>query len=125
VSASQIQMRGTAAEDRLLPAVPPQDRAGAGAREGFRPAWRRLCPSSFALAAVTAVVVWVAVTALLRQGLLETVLSAGRAELAAPLLVALVVVTGICEQIWPAERRPVLARGHVQVRASWPCTPSS
>jgi len=42
------------------------------------------------------------------------VLSAGRAELAAPLLVALVVATGICERIWPAERRPVLARGHVQ-----------
>ena len=40
-------------------------------------------------------------------------LSAGRAELAAPLLVALVVATGICERIWP-ERRPVLARGHVQ-----------
>jgi sterol desaturase/sphingolipid hydroxylase (fatty acid hydroxylase superfamily) len=28
--------------------------------------------------------------------------------------VVLVVVTGICERIWPAERRPVLARGHVQ-----------
>jgi sterol desaturase/sphingolipid hydroxylase (fatty acid hydroxylase superfamily) len=28
--------------------------------------------------------------------------------------VALVVATGICERIWPAERRPVLARGHVQ-----------
>ena len=41
-------------------------------------------------------------------------LSAGRAELAAPLLVALVVATGICERIWPAERRPLLARGHVQ-----------
>jgi len=41
------------------------------------------------------------------------VLSAGRAELAAPLLVALVIATGICERIWPAERRPVLARGHV------------
>jgi sterol desaturase/sphingolipid hydroxylase (fatty acid hydroxylase superfamily) len=42
------------------------------------------------------------------------VLSAGRAELAAPLLVALVVVTAVCEQLWPAERRPLLARGHVQ-----------
>jgi hypothetical protein len=42
------------------------------------------------------------------------VLSAGRAELAAPLLVALVVATGICERIWPAERRAVLARGHIQ-----------
>ena len=76
--------------------------------------WRRLCLSSFAVAGVTAVVLWAAVADLLRQGRLEAVLSAGRAELAAPLLVALVVVTGICERIWPAERRPVLARGHVQ-----------
>jgi sterol desaturase/sphingolipid hydroxylase (fatty acid hydroxylase superfamily) len=75
--------------------------------------WRRLCPSSFALAGVTAAILWVAVADLLRQGRLETVLSAGRAQLAAPLLVALVVTTGICERIWPAERRPALARGHV------------
>jgi sterol desaturase/sphingolipid hydroxylase (fatty acid hydroxylase superfamily) len=75
---------------------------------------QRLCPSSFVLAAITGFVLWVAIADLLRQGRLETVLSAGRAELAAPLLVALVVVTGICERIWPAERRPVLARGHVQ-----------
>jgi sterol desaturase/sphingolipid hydroxylase (fatty acid hydroxylase superfamily) len=75
---------------------------------------RRLCPPSFVLAGITALVVWAAVAALLRQGRLEAVLSAGRAELAAPLLVALVVATGICERIWPAERRPVLARGHVQ-----------
>jgi sterol desaturase/sphingolipid hydroxylase (fatty acid hydroxylase superfamily) len=76
--------------------------------------WRRLCLSSVVLAGITAVIVWVAVADLLRQGRVETVLSAGRAELAAPLLIALVVVTGICERIWPAERRPVLARGHVQ-----------
>jgi len=87
----------------------------AGGQAAVRPAWwRRLCPSSFVLAGITAAIVWVAVAELLRQGRLETVLSAGRAELAAPLLVALVVVTGICERIWPAERRPVLARGHVQ-----------
>ena len=76
--------------------------------------WRRLSLSSFALAAITALILWVAVADLLRQGRLAAVLSAGRAELAAPLLIALVVVTGICERIWPAERRPVLARGHVQ-----------
>jgi hypothetical protein len=76
--------------------------------------WRRLCPGSFVLAGLTALVVWVAVAELLRQGRLGEVLSAGRAELAAPLLVVLVVGTGICERIWPAERRPVLARGHVQ-----------
>ena len=82
---------------------------------GVRPAWRRrLCPSSFVLAGLTVLIVWVAVADLLRQGRLETVLSAGRGELAAPLLMALVVTTGICERIWPAERRPVLARGHVQ-----------
>jgi sterol desaturase/sphingolipid hydroxylase (fatty acid hydroxylase superfamily) len=76
--------------------------------------WRRVCPSSVALAGITALILWVAVARLLSQGSLATVLSAGWAELAAPLLVALVVTTGICERIWPAERRPVLARGHVQ-----------
>jgi sterol desaturase/sphingolipid hydroxylase (fatty acid hydroxylase superfamily) len=75
---------------------------------------RRLSPPSFVLAGVTALLVWVAVTALLRQGSLETVLRAGWAELAAPLLAGLVVLTGVCERIWPAEPRPVLARGHVQ-----------
>jgi sterol desaturase/sphingolipid hydroxylase (fatty acid hydroxylase superfamily) len=76
--------------------------------------WRRLYSSSFVVAGITALILWVAVADLLRQGRLEAVLSAGRAELAAPLLIALVVATGICERIWPAERRPVLARGHVQ-----------
>ena len=66
------------------------------------------------VAGITAVILWAAVASLLPQGHLGTVLSAGRAELAAPLLIALVVVTGICERIWPAERRPVQARGHVQ-----------
>jgi sterol desaturase/sphingolipid hydroxylase (fatty acid hydroxylase superfamily) len=66
------------------------------------------------LAAITGLILWVAVTALLRQGQLETVLSAGWGELAAPLLVTLVVATGVCERIWPAEPRPLLACGHVQ-----------
>ncbi len=75
---------------------------------------RRLSPASFVLAAVTVLLLWAAVTSLLRQGNLGTVLWAGWAELAAPLLAGLVVVTGVCERIWPAEPRPVLARGHVQ-----------
>lgn len=74
----------------------------------------RLAPSSVALAALTGLIVWVAVASLLTQGRLWAVLSAGRAELAAPLLIALVIATGICERIWPAEPRPLLARGHVQ-----------
>ncbi len=76
--------------------------------------WPRVCLSSFVLAAITGLILWAAVTALLRQGQLETVLSAGRGELAAPLLIGLVVTTGVCERIWPAEHRPVLARGHIQ-----------
>ncbi len=76
--------------------------------------WRSLYLPSFGVALLTAVIVWAAISQLVRQGTLETELAAGRAELAAPLLVFLVVATGICERIWPAEKRPVLARGHIQ-----------
>ncbi len=115
MSASQIPVRAAAAEDGWPLLAPYPDPAAAGGPAGTRPGWRRrLCPTSFALAALTALILWVAVADLLRQGRLETVLAAGRAELAAPLLVALVVATVVCERIWPAERRPVLARGHVQ-----------
>jgi sterol desaturase/sphingolipid hydroxylase (fatty acid hydroxylase superfamily) len=82
--------------------------------QAYRAWWRHLAPSSLAVAALTGLIVWVAIADLLRQGRLANVLSAGRAELAAPLLIALVVATGICERIWPAEPRPLLARGHVQ-----------
>ena len=79
-----------------------------------RPVWQRLSLPSLAVAGVTALVLWAAVSELLEQGRLAAVLAAGRAELAAPLLVALVVVTGICERLWPAEPRGILARGHLQ-----------
>ena len=120
--AAQVQVRASAAAGsppagNMPPAADmPPARAVADGAARARPArwWRRLCPSSFVLAGITALIVWVAVAELLRQGRLGSVLSAGRAELAAPLLVALVVGTAIGERIWPAERRPVLARGHVQ-----------
>jgi sterol desaturase/sphingolipid hydroxylase (fatty acid hydroxylase superfamily) len=114
VSAFPSQARVPRTEASLLAAPRPEAQA-VGQTAAARPAWwRRLCLSSFVVAAVTGVIVWVAVTELLRQGRLDAVLSAGRAELAAPLLIALVVATGICERIWPAERRPLLARGHLQ-----------
>src|SRR5580658_346716 len=100
VSVSQVEVRAATA-----PAAPDS------ARPGW---WRRLALSSFVVAGVTVLILWVAVVALLRQGSLGNVLSAGRAELAAPALIALIIVVGICEQFWPAERRRVLARGHVQ-----------
>jgi sterol desaturase/sphingolipid hydroxylase (fatty acid hydroxylase superfamily) len=110
-----VRARAVATEDRSPPFASRPDWTAAGGPTGVRLAWwRNLCPSSFVLAGLTVFVVWVAVSGLLRQGRLENVLSAGLAELAAPLLVVLVVATGICEQIWPAERRRVLARGHVQ-----------
>jgi len=115
VSASQMQARVRASEDLLPLVASQQGRTAAHGRARDRLTWwRRLCPSSLVLAGLTAVVLWVAVTELLRQGRLEAVLSAGRAELAAPVLMALVVGAGICERIWPAERRPLLSRGHVQ-----------
>ena len=115
MSASQIPVRAQAAGDRLPLVASRRDRAAVRGQAGVRPAWwRRLCLSSLVLAGITVLVLWVAVAGLLRQGGLGPVLSAGWAELAAPLLVALVVATGICERIWPAEPRPVLARGHVQ-----------
>jgi sterol desaturase/sphingolipid hydroxylase (fatty acid hydroxylase superfamily) len=115
MSASQIRVRARAPGDGSPLFAAHQDRAAVNGQAGVRLGWwRRLCLSSFVLAGITVCVLWVAVAGLLRQGGLGTVLSAGRAELAAPLLVALVVATGICERIWPAERRPVLARGHVQ-----------
>jgi sterol desaturase/sphingolipid hydroxylase (fatty acid hydroxylase superfamily) len=114
VSVSPSQVRARATDDRWPPVAWRPDQSAAGGPAGVARAWwRRLCAPSFVLAAVTVAVLWAAVADLLGQGRLETVLSAGRAELAAPLLVVLVVVTGICERIWPAERRGVLARGHV------------
>ena len=115
MSVSQIRLRAGATEDRLSFVASREATPAPGGQAAVRPAsWRRVCLSSFALAGITVLIVWVAVTHLLSQGRLEAVLSAGWAELAAPLLVALVVTVGVCERIWPAERRPVLARGHVQ-----------
>jgi sterol desaturase/sphingolipid hydroxylase (fatty acid hydroxylase superfamily) len=91
-----------------------QVRVRAGPLPRSASSWGRVCPSSLALAGITALVLGIAVARLLSQGSLGTVLSSGWAELAAPLLVGLVVTVGICERVWPAERRPVLARGHVQ-----------
>ncbi len=80
-----------------------------------RLAWPdRICTSSLVVTAVTGTLLWAAASDLLREGHLASALSAGRAELAAPLLVGLVVVTGICERLWPAEPRPMLAPGHLQ-----------
>src|SRR5215471_14889 len=115
VSVSQTPVRAGAGGDRVRLAVSRQGPIAVGGQAGVRVAsWRRLCLSSFVLAGVTGVVVWAGTAELLSQARLEMVLSAGWAELAGPLLVALVVAIGVCERIWPAQRRPLLARGHLQ-----------
>jgi sterol desaturase/sphingolipid hydroxylase (fatty acid hydroxylase superfamily) len=112
VPASLIPVRARTTPERLPAVASGQDaQPEARARLAW---WHGVSSASCVVAGLTALIVWVAVDNLLKQGRLESVLSAGRAELAAPLLVALVVLTGVCERVWPAERRPVLARGHVQ-----------
>ena len=65
MSAPQIRLRVRAAGDRLAPAASHQDLTAAG-QAGVRFAWRRgLCLSSFVIAGITALIVWVAITALL------------------------------------------------------------
>jgi len=59
--------------------------------------WRRLCLSSFLLAGITALILWAALADLRSQGGLGTVLLAGRAELAAPLLAPLLVAEQLIE----------------------------
>src|SRR5215472_9223735 len=73
----------TGAGDGLALLAPRPDGTAAGKQAAARRTWwQRLCLPSFAVGAVTIVIVWIAVTTLLRQGRLDTVLSAGRAELA-------------------------------------------
>jgi sterol desaturase/sphingolipid hydroxylase (fatty acid hydroxylase superfamily) len=68
----------------------------------------------FAVAVATGLVVWVAIVNLERHDQLGAALSFGRAELAAPGLVLVIVLAVVCERVWPAQRRPMLARGQVQ-----------
>jgi sterol desaturase/sphingolipid hydroxylase (fatty acid hydroxylase superfamily) len=75
---------------------------------------KRVYSPALIVAAGTAAVVWIGLVTLERSGSLGPSLAAGREELVGPLLVALVLGVLVCERIWPAERRPVLARGHIQ-----------
>jgi sterol desaturase/sphingolipid hydroxylase (fatty acid hydroxylase superfamily) len=82
---------------------------GAGRR---RSAMLALGPVGIALA--TGLVLVEAVDALVAHQGLASTLRSGWSQLVAPAFVALVFAALICERFWPAERRPVLARGHVQ-----------
>ncbi len=77
----------------------------------LRRADRRLYLPTLVVAGVTAGLVWFAVGTLEGSGNLGRVLAAGRAELVAPAVAVVVAVMMVCERIWPAERRRLLAGG--------------
>jgi sterol desaturase/sphingolipid hydroxylase (fatty acid hydroxylase superfamily) len=69
---------------------------------------------SLAIAAVTGWFVWVGVATLVGTGRLGATLAGGWVELAGPAFIGLVVAVVVCEQIWPAQPRRLLAVGQVQ-----------
>jgi sterol desaturase/sphingolipid hydroxylase (fatty acid hydroxylase superfamily) len=87
--------------------------SGSRVREAPASAGSRLVGPSLVLALLAAWLVWIGISSLDRQGQLWSGLSAGRAELVAPVLIGLILVTVVCERCWPAERRKVLSRGHL------------
>jgi sterol desaturase/sphingolipid hydroxylase (fatty acid hydroxylase superfamily) len=75
---------------------------------------RRLYLPSVAFAAVTVWLLWMGASVLERYGVLASSLRAALVELAGPIVIGFVVVVLVCERLWPAERRPLLSRGHIQ-----------
>jgi sterol desaturase/sphingolipid hydroxylase (fatty acid hydroxylase superfamily) len=73
-----------------------------------------VAPATVGVAVATGLVLYEAVATLWRGPGLTSALAAGWAQLVAPGFVALVLATVVCERLWPAEARPLLARGHVQ-----------
>jgi sterol desaturase/sphingolipid hydroxylase (fatty acid hydroxylase superfamily) len=67
---------------------------------------------TFAIAALAGWLSWRGWLALGQTGVARS-LSAGRFELAGPAVLGFVVIVTAIEQIWPVERRPLLARGHL------------
>lgn len=74
---------------------------------------RRLFLPSFLVAAVTATIVWLALSSLEGHHDLARALTAGREELLAPALGVMVVALAFCERVRPAEKRDLIAKGHV------------
>jgi sterol desaturase/sphingolipid hydroxylase (fatty acid hydroxylase superfamily) len=81
------------------------------------PGWRwarRLYAPSFVLAAITAALAWRGAVVLDRTGDLGRALTGARHELAGPVVIGFVALVSVCERLWPRQRRPLLAKGHVQ-----------
>ena len=73
---------------------------------------RRLYLPTVVMAAITAWLSWRGWTALEDFGPARSI-SAGRFQLIGPVVIGFALVVFSIEQLWPAERRPLLARGHL------------
>jgi sterol desaturase/sphingolipid hydroxylase (fatty acid hydroxylase superfamily) len=73
---------------------------------------RRLYLPTLVVAAVAAWLSWRGWLALAGAGITRSV-SAGRVELAGPVVLGFVAAVIVIEQLWPAQRRPLLTRGHL------------
>jgi sterol desaturase/sphingolipid hydroxylase (fatty acid hydroxylase superfamily) len=73
---------------------------------------RRLCLSTIVIAGVAAWLAWRGWMALGQSGVVRSV-NAGRFQLAGPEVLGFVLIICVLEQLRPAQRRPVLARGHL------------
>jgi sterol desaturase/sphingolipid hydroxylase (fatty acid hydroxylase superfamily) len=92
------------------------DLAGPAPRLMVAPARRHAALSlgTLGVAVATGLVLCEAVETLVGEHGLGPALAAGWSTLVAPAFVMLVLVAVACERVWPAERRPLFARGHVQ-----------
>jgi len=77
------------------------------------PLQRRVDIPVVGLAAVTAWLAWRGGVALIRSGWMWRSIGGAWTELAGPAVLAFLAATIVCERLWPAERRPFLARGHL------------
>jgi sterol desaturase/sphingolipid hydroxylase (fatty acid hydroxylase superfamily) len=73
---------------------------------------RRIYLPTIAVAGVATWLSWRAWISLGTTGVGSSI-SAGRYELAGPAVLGFVTLVLVVEQVWPAERRPLLARGHL------------
>jgi len=73
---------------------------------------RRLCLPTITIAGAAAWLSWRGWTALGQSGVAQSV-NAGRFQLAGPAVLGFVLAVCVIERIRPAQRRPLLARGHL------------
>jgi sterol desaturase/sphingolipid hydroxylase (fatty acid hydroxylase superfamily) len=83
----------------------------AGTSSGTRRRLRVYLPT-LVIAGAAAWLSWRGWIALGTEGAIRSV-NAGRYELAGPVVLGFVFLVGVIEHFWPAQRRPLLARGHL------------